>query len=46
MIKIEECINIAKTYTWNAAIAASYDLYIENMTQKMAEEISSFISHL
>lgn len=46
MIKIEEYSNIAKIYTWNAAIAASYDLFVENMTHKMAEEISLFISHL
>lgn len=40
-----EYINIAEIYTWEAALAAGYDLSIEKVTQKMAEEISSFISH-
>lgn len=43
--KIEKYINIAEICTWRAATAADYDLFIEKVTQKMAEEISSFISH-
>lgn len=46
MIKIKGCSNIAEIYTWKAATKAVYDLFTEKVTQKMAEEISSFIFHL